>query len=141
MSKYISKTGKINLQDEKIYTFLSDFTNLKNIIPADKVSDFSATADSCQFTVSGLGKAGLKMVEKEPFKLIKITSDGGTPFSFFFWIQLKPVDEDTNSTALRLTLEAELNPMMKMVIGNQLQNGLDKLVDYIAEYFNTKFNN
>ncbi|OFX85822.1 MAG: hypothetical protein A2W99_05970 [Bacteroidetes bacterium GWF2_33_16] len=140
MSKYISKTGKINLLDEKIYTFLSDFTNLKNIIPADKVSDFSATADSCQFTVSGLGKAGLKMVEKEPFKLIKITSNGG-PFSFFFWIQLKPVDEETSSTALRLTLEAELNPMMRMVIGNQIQNGLDKLVDYMVEYFNMKFNN
>ncbi|MDX9695914.1 MAG: SRPBCC family protein [Bacteroidales bacterium] len=138
MSQYTSKTGIINLADEKIFSFLSDFTNLKNIIPPDKVSDFSATSDSCQFKVSGLGSAGLRIIEKEPFKTIKIASEKGTPISFTFWIQLKPIDDTNSSTAIRLTLDAELNPMMKMLIGNQLQKGLDAMVDYITTYFNQR---
>ncbi|MGE0087858.1 MAG: hypothetical protein AB7S50_00100 [Bacteroidales bacterium] len=139
MSQYSSKTGKINLADEKIFNFMSDFNNIKDIIPADKVSDFSATSDTCQFKVSGLGSAGLKIIDKEPFKTIKIISEKGTPISFNFWIQLKPIDDTNSSTAIRLTLDTELNPMMKMVIGSQLQKGLDAMVDYITTYFNQRF--
>lgn len=139
MSQYTSKTGTINLTDEKIFNFLSDFTNLKNFIPADKVSDFSATSDTCQFKISGLGSAELRIIDKEPFKTIKIASEKGTPISFTFWIQLKSIDDTNSPTAIRLTLDAELNPMMKMVIGSQLQKGLDALVDYITMYFNQRY--
>ena len=139
MSKYTSKTGKINISDEKVYLFLSDFNNLKNVIPTDKVSDFTSTADSCRFSVSGIGQAGLKIVEKEPNSLIKISSDGKSPFGFFFWIQLKPIDEDKTLTAIRLTIEADINPMMKMMIGSHMQKGIDGLLDYIVQFFNEKF--
>jgi len=139
MKQYTSKTGKIDLTDEEIFNFLSDFNNFKNIIPTDKVSDFSATSDTCQFTISGFGKAGLKIVEKVPFNLIKIASEKGTAVTFNFWIQLKPIDDTAESTAIRLTLDADLNPMMKMMIGNHLQKGLDSLVDYITVFFNEKF--
>jgi carbon monoxide dehydrogenase subunit G len=139
MNQYTSKTGKINLTDELIFNFLSDFSNIKRIIPTDKVSDFSSTSDSCEFKISGFGKAGLKIIEKEPFKLIKITSEKGTPVNFNFWIQLKSIDETKTSTAIRLTLDADLNPMMKMMVGNQLQKGLDTIVDYVTAFFNEKF--
>jgi len=138
MNKYTSKTGKINKSNEKVYAFLSDFTNFKSLIPADKVSGFSATEDTCRFSIMGIGEAGLKIVEKEAFHLIKISSDGKTPFTFFFWIQLKPIKEDDNSTAIRLTLDADLNPMTKMMIGSHLQKGLDSMIDYMEKLFNEK---
>jgi len=139
MKQYTSKIGKIDRSDEEIFNFLSDFNNFKNIIPTDKVSDFSATSDTCQFIVTGFGKAGLKIVEKEPYKLIKIASEKGTPVTFNFWIQLNTIDETNASTAIRLTLDADLNPMMKMMIGNHLQKGMDSLVDYITGFFNVRF--
>jgi len=138
MNKYTSKTGKINKSNEKVYAFLSDFNNFNSLIPADKVSGFTSTEDTCRFNIMGIGEAGLKIVEKEAFQLIKISSDGKTPFTFFFWIQLKPINEDINSTAVRLTLEADLNPMMKMMIGNHLQKGLDSMIDYMEKLFNEK---
>lgn len=139
MNQYISKIGIINLTDEQIFTFLSDFNNLKTIIPADKVSDFTSTSDSCQFTIAGFGKAGIKIIEKDPFKLIKIASEKGTLVNFNFWIELNPIDETNTSTSIRLTLNAELNPMMKMMVGGQLQKGLDKMVDYATAFFNERF--
>jgi len=138
MAKYTSKIGRINKSDETIYNFLADFNNLKAVIPADKVTDFEATADACQFKIPGIGQAGLKMIEKEPFKLIKITADGKTPFPFYFWIQLKPIEGEENVTAIRLTIDAELNAMMKMMVGSHLQKGIDSIVDQIEIFFNKK---
>ena len=138
MSKYTSKIGKINKSDKLIYNFLTDFKNLESVIPADKVKDFEATEETCKFKIDGVGQAGLKIIEKEPHKLIKITSDGKSPFSFFFWIQLKPIDDSENETAIRLTIDANLNPMMKMMVGKHLQKGIDAMVDQIVIFFNEK---
>ncbi|HSH50863.1 MAG TPA: SRPBCC domain-containing protein [Bacteroidales bacterium] len=138
MSKYTSKIGKTNKQDQLIFDFLSDFRNLESVIPKDKISDFEATEDRCKFRIEGIGEAGLKAVEKEPYKLIKITSDGKAPFGFSFWIQLKPIDEKEHTTAIRLTIDAQLNPMMKMMVGKHLQKGIDSLVDHMVTFFNKK---
>ena len=138
MSKHTSKIGKINKSDELIYNFLTDFNNLKEIIPQDKVKNFEATEDTCKFNIDGVGQAGLKIIEKEPFKLIKITSDGKSPFSFFFWIQLKPIEDEEKTTAIRLTIDANLNPMMKMIVGKHLEKGIDTMVDQLVVFFNEK---
>ncbi len=111
---------------------------MKSVIPSDKVSDFEATEDSCKFNIEGVGQVGLKIVEKVPSELIKITSDGKSPFSFFFWIQLKPIQDTENETAIRLTIDAELNPMMKMMVGKHLQKGIDAMVDQLVVFFNEK---
>jgi carbon monoxide dehydrogenase subunit G len=138
MSKYTSKIGEINKSDELIYNFLTDFNNLKSVIPSDKVKDFEATEDTCKFNIEGVGQAGLKIIEKEPHKLIKITSDGKSPFSFFFWVQLKSIENSENKTAIRLTIDANLNPMMKMMVGKHLQKGVDAMVDQVVVFFNEK---
>ena len=138
MGKYTSKTGKVNKSDEFIYNFLTDFNNLENVVPQDKIKDFEATKDTCKFNIEGVGQAGLKIIEKESFKLIKITSDGKSPFSFFFWVQLKPIEDTENTTALRLTIDANLNPMMKMMVGKHLQKGIDAMLDQLVTFFNEK---
>ncbi|MFP4025412.1 MAG: SRPBCC family protein [Thiohalospira sp.] len=138
MSKYTSKIGKINKQDQFIYNFLSDFRNLESVIPKDKISDFEATEETCKFRIEGIGEAGLKTVEKKPCQLIKISSDGKSPFEFSFWIQLKPIEKEENTTAIRLTIDARLNPMMKMMVGKHLQKGIDSLVDHMVTFFNEK---
>ena len=140
MSKYTSKTGKTNKSDELIYSFLTDLNNLKDVLPQDKVKDFESTEDTCKFSIDGIGQAGLKIIEKEPNKLIKITSDGKSPFSFYFWVQLKPTEDSKNNTAIRLTIDANLNPMMKMVVGKHLQKGIDAMVDQLVVFFNKKIN-
>ena len=138
MAKHTSKTGKVNKSDKLIYNFLTDLNNLKSVVPQDKVKDFEATEDTCKFNIEGVGQAGLKIIEKEPNKLIKISSDGKSPFSFFFWVQLKPIEDSENATAIRLTIDANLNPMMKMMVGKHLQKGIDGMVDQLVVFFNEK---
>lgn len=126
-STFESKVGKVSLSSEKIYTFLSDFNNLKNYIPADKISDWQSDGDTCSFTVSGMGKVGLKIVEKNPFNLIKITGEGLSNHHFLLWIQLKEVAD--SDSRVKITLKADINPMMKMMVAKPIQKFLDMLVD------------
>lgn len=131
MAEYKSKQVRINKPDEAIYSVLSDFGNFTPIV-ADKVEEWNATEETCSFKAKGF-TVKLRMVEREPYKLVKITGDD-LPFEFFFWIQLKSVAPD--DTRMLLTLRAELNMMMKMMIGGKLQKGLDEMAEKIAAAFN-----
>lgn len=131
MAEYKSRQVRINKPDQAIYAVLSDFNNFTPII-ADKVEEWAATEETCSFKAKGF-TVRLRMVEREPYKLVKITGED-IPFEFFFWIQLKSVAPD--DTRMLLTLRAELNMMMKMMIGGKLQKGLDEMAERIAAAFN-----
>lgn len=131
MTEYTSKQVAINKPDELIYRVLSDFNSFTPILQ-EKVEEWQATEDSCSFKASGF-TVKLKMVEREPYKTIKLTGED-IPFEFYFWVQLKSVD--VSDTRLRITVKAKLNTMMKMMVGGKLQKGIDNLAEMIAGGFN-----
>jgi carbon monoxide dehydrogenase subunit G len=126
-----SKIGQINAPAERVFNFLSNFNNFKHFIPPDKVKDWESTPDSCSFSVEGLGKTGLRIIEKTPFSTIKITGAEGSPMSFYFWMQLKEANE--NDTRVKLTIKADLNPFLKMMATKPLQNFVDTLVEQLGK--------
>lgn len=130
-TKIESKVGKLNGSAEKVYGFLSDFRNFSRLIPADKVKNWTAEENSCHFTVDMLGDTGLRIIEKEPFSTIKITGAEGGKLDFLFWIQVKEAAE--NDTRLKLTIKADLNPMVKMMATKPLQNFVDTLIDQLEK--------
>ena len=46
------------------------------------------------------------------------------------WIQVLP--SEGVGTKMRLTLKADLNAMIKMMVGSKLESGVDKLADMLA---------
>jgi Uncharacterized conserved protein len=132
LEKYESKQVKINRPDWMIYNLLSDFNNFTPML-AGKVDGWQVDGDTCSFTVKGITLT-IRMVEKTPYTTIKFSGDEGSPFEFFFWIQL--VKRDDNDTRMRLTLHANLNVMMKMMLGKKLEQAMDQIADQIAMAFN-----
>jgi carbon monoxide dehydrogenase subunit G len=129
--KLESKIGKVGTKDEKIYNFLTNFDNFKHLIPADKVKDWQSDGDTCTFTVDPVGKTGIKILEKEPYKLIKLSGIDNKPFDFKLWVQLKKLKE--NSTAVKITIDVDLNPMLQAMAKKPLQNFIDTLVDQLGK--------
>lgn len=101
------------------------------MIPPDKVKNWQASEDHCHFTVEGIGEAGLKIVQKEPFTLIKITGEEGSKFDFYFWMQLK--ERAIDDTRIKLTVNANLNTMLKMLATKPIQTFVDSLVDQLEK--------
>jgi len=132
MTKFESDIKRAKYNDEKVFSFIANFNNFENLIPQDKIKNWQSTEDCCRFNVDGIGEAGLRIIEKESFTTVKYSTDGKVPFNFFLWVQLKKVDE--NDTRIKLTLKADLNPMMKMMVGKQAKKFLNIFGDAIANY-------
>ncbi|MDL2230760.1 polyketide cyclase [Alistipes sp. OttesenSCG-928-L06] len=132
LEKYESKQVRINRPDYMIYNLLSDFNNFTPMLEG-KVDNWRTDGDSCSFTVKGF-TLSIRMVEKTPCSCIKIGGDEGSPFEFFFWIQLANVAP--YDTRMKLTLHANLNMMMKMMLGKKLQEAMNTIADQIAMAFN-----
>jgi len=142
LNKYTSGTKVVNHNEQVVFNYLSNFNNLSGYlnsgliekitekIPQIKITEFSSDQDSCKFKITGLGLAEIRIVNREPFRTIKVESSGGLPLSFTFWIQLMPVDNFT--TKMRLTLHAEMSMMIKMMAGSKLEEGIDKLADTLS---------
>jgi len=143
LNKYRSEVKLINHNQQVVFNYLSNFDNLSSYlnsgliekitekIPQIKITEFESNQDSCKFKVTGLGLAEIKIVNREPFKTIKIESSGGLPLSFTFWIQLIPVDQF--QTKMRLTLHAEMTMMIKMMAGSKLEEGINKLAETLSK--------
>lgn len=126
-----------------IFNYLANFENLSGYlnsgliekitekVPQVKITDFESDQDSCKFKITGIGLAEIKIVNREPFKTIKVESSGGLPLSFTFWIQLLPVDE--YQTKMRLTLHADMSMMIKMMAGSKLEEGINHLADTLSK--------
>ena len=127
MQDYISKQVQLLRPANVIYEAISRFDRLTPAV-ADRVEEWQATEESCSFKVKGF-TVRLRMAERVEPKHVKITGDG-VPMDFAFWVQLHPVSEC--DTRLRLVLHAELNMMMRMMIGSKLQQALDQIADGIA---------
>ncbi len=134
LEKYISKQQQILKPAVRIFPLISRFDMLTPALQ-DKVEEWTATEDTCSFKVKGFNVA-LRIVERVENKHIKITADeqNGVPVDFSFWIQLQEAAE--SDTRIRMVLHAELNTMMRMMIGSKIEGGLDKAVEGLAMAFN-----
>lgn len=132
MEKYESKQQQIRRSAEQIYSALASFNNFSPMVEG-RVDEWSADDDVCSFKVKGM-PVRLRMVEREPYKTIKIQGDDGTPIDFTFWLQLKEVAP--YDTRMRIVVHAELNMMMRMMIGKKLQGAVDQMAEAIATALN-----
>lgn len=131
MSKFESTIRQIDYPQEVVYQTLSNLDNLSKVqdrIPEDKANNLTFDSDSMSINIPPVGKISLRIIDREEPKTIKFET-AESPLPFNFWIQLLPVTE--TSCKMKLTLKADLNPFIKGMISNQLQDGLEKIADLL----------
>ena len=141
-SKYVSDIKIVNQNQEIVYNYLSNFENLSKFVnegllsklteqvPQIKISNFESDIDSCRFQIAGMGLAEIRIIEREPHKTIKVKSSGKLPLDITFWIQLLPVS--AYESKLRITLDAEMSMMIKMMVNSKLEEGINRFADMLA---------
>lgn len=135
MLKHESRIGKLNVPTENVYRLISDFSRLKDITPPDeKMKIVHADQDKCRFSINKAGEFGMIILERKENDTVKIINDDSVPFKFTLWIQLKEVE--ASDTRIKVTLHADLNPMLRMVAKKPLTQFVDGLVDKLENMFN-----
>ena len=122
-----SRIGHIYATTERVFSLISDFSRINStMLPQnDKIKDVEATADSCTFTIDKAGRFGMRIVERQPNNLLKIESSE-SPLQFKMWIQLKEYHE--TETAVKVTLDAEVNALMSVMVKKPLTEFVETLV-------------
>jgi hypothetical protein len=137
MTTYESDIKTISSSEEVVFGILSDLNNIQklkdNPALADKAKDIQFDTDSCSFAVEGFGKIGFRIIEREPFKTIKLVTENA-PVQVNVWIQLKQVSE--NDTRMKLTLKADLPAMIKMMVDKKIKEGINMVADMLAQALN-----
>ena len=95
----------------------------------DKIKEFSFDADFCTFKVDPFGTIAIRVIEREPFKTIKLESEK-SPMHFTIWIQLQEVAID--DTRLKLTFKADIPFMFKGMVSKPLEDGIKKVAEALA---------
>lgn len=132
MSLTTLESDKVNIgkSAEKMYNYLTDFRHFEKLMPS-QVADWSATENECSFTISGMATIGMKIIEKIPHSKIVVTSNGKVPFDFKMIVNF--TDSGADSCVGQVNFEAELNPMMKMMVEKPLGNFFNMLANKMAD--------
>ena len=75
MTKFESSVKVIPYSQERVYTKLSDLSNLDSVkdrVPQDKVKYLSYDSATISFSVAPIGQITLKIVDREPSKCVKL---------------------------------------------------------------------
>lgn len=128
MTTIESSIRKIDYPQQAVYDMLSDLANVEKVrdkIPQDKVENLEFDHDSLSIKTQ-IGAVKLVIVDREAPKMVKFET-AESPLPFNFWIQVLPVDDNTSK--MKLTIKAEINPFMATMVKKPMQEGLERIAD------------
>ena len=129
--KINSKHRSVARAPYMLYMPFSDMRNFVAMLPEDKRQGVEADYDSIRGTVQGVS-VGVRVEERRPYSRI-VYKDDGAPFQFTINICFDADGGNPDSTDFHIDIEADLNFMMKMLLGNKFQDAVDKMVDAVAD--------
>ena len=134
MTEYKSKHGVVKTPPYQLYMSFVDMRNFAQMLPEDKRESVQADYDTIRINLQGY-ELGLKVYERVPYSKISVI-DNGAAFGFKVDFCFDSNNGDPYSTDFHIDVEADLNFMMKMMIGSKIQQGLDKVVKSMEDLSN-----
>jgi hypothetical protein len=125
-ASYDSKRAVVSKAPYELYMMFVDMRNFVQMLPEDKKEGVEADFDSIHATVQGF-PIGVKVKDRVPYSKI-VYEDDGAPFSFMLTLHFDAAS-DPYKTDFQIHLDADLNFMMKTLLGSKLKDGLNAIVD------------
>ena len=130
MVNYKSKKAVVSKAPYELYMAFVDMRNFIQFLPEDKKADVTADYDSIHASVQGFN-IGVRVTDRVPYSRIAFADDGA-PFKFALQMHFNPA-ADPYKTFFQIELDADLNFMMKTLLGSKIQGALDKVVDSLVD--------
>ncbi len=121
-----SKRAVVSKAPYELYMAFADMRNFVQFVPEDKREDITADYDTIHASVQGF-PIGVKVFQRTPYSKIEFADDGA-PFQFRLVMHFD-ASVDPYKTDFQIVLDADLNFMMKTLLGGKLKDALDKVVD------------
>lgn len=125
MSEYKSKTVVVDQPQMALFTAFTNPEAVLAALPEDKREAVSVQGDTISISYAGFTIV-MRITQKVQFS--KVVLEGvDTPFPFSITFHFDPAPLITQ-TSLTICVEAELNFMMRAMLGPKIQEALDQIV-------------
>ena len=129
------RVKRISKPAESVYMIFADFSCFMKAIPADVIDKYELKFTSESITGRAYGfEMGIKIVERTPFSKVVYKQSEQTPVEFTLLTNITTLSPEMCN--FQLIMETDLPPIYKMMLGNKLQEVVDKLTDNIEAAFN-----
>ncbi len=132
MTTYTSRKGEVPCGDSDLYAFLTDLRNFRSVIPDGEVSDWEATEDRCSFKNESTGRLTVSLSEALPHS--EINYEAESFFSGKVKIRISLEYLSSMRSAIRIDAGLNMNPLLRMLIGDSAGKYLETLMDLIESY-------
>ena len=129
MAEFRSKKTLVSKAPYELYMAFVDMRNFVQFLPEDKRADVTADYDSIHAVVQGFS-IGVRVKERVPYSRIEFVDDGA-PFKFFLTLHFNAA-ADPYKTDFEIVVDAELNFMMKTLLGSKIKDALDKVAESLV---------
>lgn len=132
MNSYSSRKGEVPVGDDDLYAFLTDMRNFKSVIPDGLLSEWQATEEQCSFKVDKTGKVSASLSEALPHSMITYSAETFLTGKIAVQVVIEPVSR--NRSSFYITAALNMNPLMRMLLGDTAGTYLEGLIDAIEGY-------
>jgi carbon monoxide dehydrogenase subunit G len=132
LSYFESRPGKVTCTSEELYKFVTDIRNFEQFIPQNTIDNWYAEKESCSFNVSVIGTVTFKLSEKNRYNRVAFTGDALKKNDFSLVLNIS--DKGKNPAEVIISLNADLNPMMKMMATKPIGKFLEMLINQMESF-------
>jgi hypothetical protein len=127
----ISQEVEIQASPNQVLDFISIPSNIENLLPKDKISDFTFDSKTCSFKVQGGIVISLIQSGREGNELF-LTSGDKTPFPFKLTIH---ADASNVGCKGYIEFNGEVNAFLKMMVEKPLRALFNYMSDKMKDQF------
>jgi hypothetical protein len=132
ISFFESRKGILTCNAQKCFAFTTDLRNFEGFIPDGTISNWKAEKESCSFTVSMLGTVSVRLTGKEMNKRVVYKGDALKKNDFELTLNIS--GNGDLPAEVKVLLNAELNPMMKMIAAKPIEQFLEMLINEMEKF-------
>ena len=132
ISHFESRTGRLTCTSGELFDFVSDIRNFEQFIPPDSVRNWHSERESCSFSVSMVGTVSFRLTVKEPYKKVAFSGDAFKKNDFLLTLNI--VETVSDNCEVKVSLDAELNPVLKMMATKPIGQFLEILITEMEKF-------
>lgn len=132
ISYFESRKGNLTCSAQECFNFTTDLRHFEGLIPNSTINNWKAEKESCSFTVSMLGTVSVRLTDKEMYKRVVYKGDALKKNDFELVLNIS--GDGAQPAEVKVILNAELNPMMKMIAAKPIEQFLEMLINEMEKF-------
>ena len=132
LSNFESRKGNLTCTAQECFTFTTDLRHFEGFIPDGTINNWKAEKETCSFTVSMLGTVSVRITDRDMYKRVVYKGDALKKNDFELILNIN--GNDDQPAEVKVILNAELNPMMKMIAAKPIERFLEMLIAEMEKF-------